>query len=95
MASISQLRKLATAVDCHFFSMAFSNTLTCINMTIAKAKQAGKYKGKQNTIDRNIVWEHLDSGISIRKTAIKLSVSPVTVQKIKKERLETVSTEND
>jgi DNA invertase Pin-like site-specific DNA recombinase len=50
---------------------------------IAKAKLAGKYKGKPNTIDRQSVWELLDQGISIRKVAFELGISPVSVQKIK------------
>ena len=53
---------------------------------IAKAKIAGKYKGKPNTIDRQSVWDLLDKGLSIRKVAKELNVSPVSVQKIKFER---------
>jgi DNA invertase Pin-like site-specific DNA recombinase len=50
---------------------------------IAKAKLAGKYKGKGNTINRRLVWELLYRGLSIRKVAKKLSIRPVSVQKIK------------
>jgi DNA invertase Pin-like site-specific DNA recombinase len=50
---------------------------------IAKAKLAGKYKGKPNTIDRQSVWELLEQGLSIRKVAFELGISPVSVQKIK------------
>lgn len=46
---------------------------------IAKAKLAGKYKGKPNTIDRQSVWGLLDQGLSIRKIAKELSISPVSV----------------
>jgi DNA invertase Pin-like site-specific DNA recombinase len=53
---------------------------------IAKAKLAGKYKGKPNTIDRQSVWDLLEQGISIRKVAAELGISPVSVQKIKFER---------
>ncbi|WP_317615689.1 recombinase family protein [Colwellia hornerae] len=50
---------------------------------IAKAKLAGKYKGKPNTINRGPVWELLEQGLSIRKVAKELGISPVSVQKIK------------
>ena len=50
---------------------------------IAKAKLAGKYKGKPNTIDRQSVWDLLEQGLSIRKVAFELGISPVSVQKIK------------
>jgi DNA invertase Pin-like site-specific DNA recombinase len=53
---------------------------------IAKAKLAGKYKGKPSTIDCQSVWDLLDQGLSIRKVAKELSISPVSVQKIKFER---------
>ena len=53
---------------------------------IAKAKLEGKYKGKPNTIDRESVWDLLDEGLSIRKVAKELGVSPVSVQKIKFEK---------
>jgi DNA invertase Pin-like site-specific DNA recombinase len=53
---------------------------------IAKAKLAGKYKGKSNTIERQPVWDLLDQGLSIRKVAKELRISPVSVQKIKFER---------
>jgi DNA invertase Pin-like site-specific DNA recombinase len=52
---------------------------------IAKAKLEGKYKGKPNTIDRQSVWDLLDEGLSIRKVAKELNISPVSVQKIKSE----------
>lgn len=50
---------------------------------IAKAKLAGKYKGKPNTINRQSVWDLLDQELSIRKVAVELGISPVSVQKIK------------
>lgn len=53
---------------------------------IAKAKLAGKYRGKPNTIDRQPVWDLLDQGLSIRKVAAELDISPVSVQKIKFEK---------
>ena len=53
---------------------------------IAKAQQEGKYKGKPNTIDREQVWHLLERGLSIRKVASELSISPVSVQKVKFER---------
>jgi DNA invertase Pin-like site-specific DNA recombinase len=53
---------------------------------ITKAKLAGKYKGKPNTIDRQSVWGLLEQGLSIRKVANELSISPVSVQKIKFEK---------
>ncbi|NQZ90376.1 MAG: recombinase family protein [Colwellia sp.] len=53
---------------------------------IAKAKLEGKYKGKPNTIDRQSVWDLLDQGLSIRKVAKNLGISPVSVQKIKFEQ---------
>ncbi len=52
---------------------------------IAKAKAAGKYKGKQRTIDRAAVKECLDSGMSIRKTAAYIGCGASAVQIIKKE----------
>lgn len=52
---------------------------------IAKAKEAGKYKGGRNTIDRDSVAECLNSGLSIRKTATKLGIAPASVQRIKNE----------
>jgi DNA invertase Pin-like site-specific DNA recombinase len=53
---------------------------------IAKAKLEGKYKGKPKTIAREPVWELLDQGLSIRKVAFELGISPVSVQKIKFEQ---------
>jgi len=53
---------------------------------IAKAKHLGKYKGKPNIINRQSVWELLDKGLSIRKVAKELNISPVSVQKIKFEK---------
>jgi len=50
---------------------------------IAKAKLAGKYKGKPNSIDRKCVLDLLDKGLSIRNVAKELGLSPVSVQKIK------------
>ena len=53
---------------------------------IVKAKLAGKYKGKPKTIAREPVWDLLDQGLSIRKVAKELNISPVSVQKIKFEK---------
>ncbi len=53
---------------------------------IVKAQQAGKYKGRQNSIDRQAVWACLDEKMSIRRTANYLGISAASVQKIKKER---------
>ncbi|ODN65404.1 recombinase family protein [Methylophaga muralis] len=50
---------------------------------INKAKQAGKYKGRPQQINREKVLEVLASGISIRKTAAHLGISVSTVQRIK------------
>jgi DNA invertase Pin-like site-specific DNA recombinase len=52
---------------------------------IAKAKAAGKFKGKQPTIDRAAVKECLNRGMSIRKTAKQIGCVPASIQKIKKE----------
>jgi DNA invertase Pin-like site-specific DNA recombinase len=52
---------------------------------IAKAKAAGKYKGKQRTVSREAVKECLDNGMSIRKTAAHIGCGPSAVQIIKKE----------
>lgn len=53
---------------------------------IEKAKLAGKYKGKPKTIDRKAVWDLLKQGLSIRKIASDLNISPTSVQKIKFEK---------
>ena len=53
---------------------------------IAKAQRAGKYRGRQNSIDRKTVWACLDQRMSIRRTADYLGISAASVQKIKKER---------
>lgn len=50
---------------------------------IQKAKQAGKYRGRPQEIDRVKVLELLAGGMSIRKTAVELGVSTSTVQRIK------------
>jgi DNA invertase Pin-like site-specific DNA recombinase len=55
---------------------------------IAKAKEQGKYKGKPRTIKRQPVWDLLEQGVSIRKVAKELGISPVSVQKIKFEERE-------
>ncbi|WP_334013502.1 recombinase family protein [Alteromonas sp. S167] len=52
---------------------------------IAIAKAEGKYKGRPKSIDRERVKQMLDDGISIRKIATQLSISPSTVQAVKKE----------
>lgn len=50
---------------------------------IQKAKKAGKYKGRPKEIDTDKVVELLESGVSIRKTAVQLGVSVSTVQRAK------------
>ncbi|ELB2795691.1 recombinase family protein [Vibrio alginolyticus] len=50
---------------------------------IAKAKVAGKYKGRTATVDRQAILDYLESGLSIRKTAQKLGVGVSTVQRAK------------
>ena len=52
---------------------------------IAIAKAEGKYKGRPKSIDRERVKQMLDDGISIRKIATQLNISPSTVQAVKKE----------
>lgn len=51
---------------------------------IAKAKTAGKYKGRSLSISATDVIERLGRGMSIRKIATELGISTTTVQKIKK-----------
>ena len=53
---------------------------------VVKAQRAGKYRGRQNSIDRQAVWACLDQKMSIRRTADYLGISAASVQKIKKER---------
>ncbi|MFA0550514.1 recombinase family protein [Vibrio lentus] len=50
---------------------------------IAKAKAAGKYKGRVATVDKQSILDCLESGLSIRKTAQKLGVGVSTVQRAK------------
>ncbi|WP_368599945.1 recombinase family protein [Vibrio cyclitrophicus] len=50
---------------------------------IAKAKLAGKYKGRVATIDKQAILDCLENGLSIRKTALKLGVGVSTVQRAK------------
>tara|TARA_R110002050_G_scaffold57423_2_gene128844 strand:+ start:6306 stop:6854 length:549 start_codon:yes stop_codon:yes gene_type:complete len=50
---------------------------------IQKAKEAGKYKGRPQEINRDKVAELLSGGLSIRKTAAQLGVSVSTVQRVK------------
>ncbi|OBS98275.1 resolvase [Vibrio cyclitrophicus] len=50
---------------------------------IAKAKAAGKYKGRVATVDKQAVLNCLSSGLSIRKTAQKLGIGVSTVQRVK------------
>nr|WP_320166506.1 recombinase family protein [uncultured Methylophaga sp.] len=50
---------------------------------IQKAKEAGKYKGRPQEIDREKVLELLLGGISIRKAAAQLGISVSTVQRVK------------
>ena len=52
---------------------------------IAIAKAEGKYKGRPKSIDRERVKQMLEDGISIRKIAAQLNISPSTVQAVKKE----------
>ncbi|CAI3959950.1 Site-specific DNA recombinase SpoIVCA/DNA invertase PinE (SpoIVCA) (PDB:1GDT) [Commensalibacter communis] len=53
---------------------------------IAKAKQAGKYKGRKKTIDnRSIIEAMSKDGASYRKTAKALNISLSTVQRVMKE----------
>lgn len=51
---------------------------------IQKAKEAGKYKGRPQEIDREKVLELLAGGLSIRQTASTLGISVSTVQRTKK-----------
>jgi DNA invertase Pin-like site-specific DNA recombinase len=50
---------------------------------IAKAKEAGKYRGRKPSVDRDKVLALLKDGTSIRKTAKALEIAPSTVQRIK------------
>lgn len=50
---------------------------------IQKAKQEGKYKGRPKEVNPTEVLRHLDSGLSIRKTAAAAGVSVSTVQRVK------------
>lgn len=52
---------------------------------IQKAKEAGKYKGRPQQVDRDLVSKLLDEGMSIRKTAAKLGIAVSTVQRVKAE----------
>lgn len=52
---------------------------------IQKAKEAGKYKGRPQQVDREKVIELLATGMSIRKTATKLGIAVSTVQRVKLE----------
>lgn len=52
---------------------------------IAKAKQAGKYKGRRKTIDDSVIIEAMSKeGASYRKVAKELGVSLSTVQRAMK-----------
>ena len=51
---------------------------------IQKAKDAGKYKGRQKVINNDSILQLLQSGVSIRKVAVQLGVSVSTVQRAKK-----------
>lgn len=51
---------------------------------IAKAKAAGKYKGRPSTVDYTTIQEELRNGTSIRRTAELCNVNASTVQKAKK-----------
>lgn len=53
---------------------------------IAKAKEAGKYKGRSKTIDNETIRKTVtQEGLSYRKTAKKLEISLSTVQRAMKE----------
>ncbi|CAI3954114.1 Site-specific DNA recombinase SpoIVCA/DNA invertase PinE (SpoIVCA) (PDB:1GDT) [Commensalibacter communis] len=53
---------------------------------IAKAKQAGKYKGRRKTINSEAIVEAMNKeGASYRKTAKALNISLSTVQRVMKE----------
>lgn len=49
------------------------------------AKRQGKYKGRPQSVDRERIAALLSEGVSIRKIARQLSISPSTVQTVKKE----------
>lgn len=51
---------------------------------IAKAKSAGKYKGRPLSVEPTEIIALLNQGLSIRKVATQLAISTTTVQKIKK-----------
>ena len=50
---------------------------------IQKAKEAGKYKGRPQQVDREKIKELLTAGVSIRKTASQLGIAVSTVQRVK------------
>jgi DNA invertase Pin-like site-specific DNA recombinase len=50
---------------------------------IAKAKVAGKYKGKARKVTDEAILQALASGLSIRKTATELGCGISTVQRVK------------
>ena len=50
---------------------------------IAKAKAAGKFKGRPATLDTDAILESLAAGVSVRKTAQALGVSVSSVQRAK------------
>lgn len=52
---------------------------------IAKAKEAGKYKGRPETIDKDEIRRMLSEGSSHAAIAKKLGCSPKTVQRVRKE----------
>ena len=58
---------------------------------IAKAKAAGKYKGRPKSIDPVPIIEYLSKGISISKTAKLADCGPATVQRIKRENYEQIA----
>ena len=49
---------------------------------IIRAQAEGRYKGKPKTVDRAMVLEKRDCGLSIRSIANELKLSPTTVHKI-------------
>lgn len=52
---------------------------------IAKAKAAGKYKGRPRQHGREAIVQKLTEGVSLRKTAQALGCSLSTVQRVKRE----------
>ncbi|WP_208380103.1 recombinase family protein [Psychromonas algarum] len=51
---------------------------------IAKAKAKGVYKGRKPTVDYALIEQHLNNGLSIRKTVAETGYSLGTVAKVSK-----------